>query len=515
MGARGAGFRQASFRQAGAPFVSQITSSDGSLVVTNPNGPTVDLKVAGTGGVSTVANFAALAALGSSGFTEGRRAYVQSAKAEFVLLASAAATRTNYRIAASGLAGFQWCRIPERNAFWEVQAAWTIDPTNSTGLASDDNSGASAAAPLLTFQEHAWRLTLAEINQATITTYLGDQQAGDNPTYSYIVRGGSTHQFLGSPTVIYTSTSTSFALQTVGTAAADDTELGDAAVPGGSFTAAGALAKGVLLKQTTGTVLYSFVMKDLGGTTARLDQPTSDTVFTTNPAFTVGQTYQALQLPKISSWRSIDGLSIGTVFKFVDWRVSTRLSPSKLQFILCYLSNFANNNDDVGVLFQHCCTDTGGNAFTTVSSTFTACSWKGNGTTQYTLGGGVCVMEGNINTLQGCGLVSSTGFLDTFQINVYDWTKASGTLIGALSTDTGGRIHKIGPTSGKGNTSKLYCARNSSQIISNGLISTGNDYLAASTTDANPVQWSTTVSTTQTPGTPPLDVFSNGVFQFN
>ncbi len=44
-----------------------------------------------------------------------------------------------------------------------TQAAWFIDPANSTGLASDKNSGASALLPLLTFKELQKRWTAAAI----------------------------------------------------------------------------------------------------------------------------------------------------------------------------------------------------------------------------------------------------------------------------------------------------------------------------------------------------------------
>lgn len=499
-----------------APPAIAATSSTGAATtaargdhthegVHSVNGLLGDVTVSG---ISSVANFAALGALASASLTEGASGYVQSAKEIFLLVLSGAATRTNYRIAASGKAGYQWVRQLGRHAYWEVQPTWVVDPTNSSGTASDDNSGLDAAHALLTYQEMSWRLWQAEINQTTTVTFgPGDQQTGDNPTWSYVCRGQSLIVANGIPTTVYSSTVTGYVAAAFGTTAADDCEFSDAAVPGGSFTAAGALGQGVFIKRTSGTVIYSAVLKDLGGTTCRVAQPYNPASGTANVAFAPGDAYQLIKLPAVTSWVLPSSGNLATKFSFVTWNVApnTTNGINSTQFIVSYIEKTPRFSG-LNIFFGGCCIDSGGGSWETGANSsinpFQMCSFKGTGATRYSFAGGFST-ENSIISWQGCNLLLENGFWNSGQMAFYDST------LTCVSTGTASRIHFLGPISGKGNTSKLVSANQASQIVTQNIpVATGSFFTAASTSDALPIQASGTTSAVAIP----LDVNMNGVF---
>ena len=490
-------------------IAAAVAASPGSIAIENVAGTLKQVDDQGNAtslGTLNVANYAALAAAPAGTYTAGQVAFVSSGQALFLLMTSAAAARTNVRIAASGLAGAQWVRIPMRNPYWEVQSTWTIDPTNSTGLASDDNIGSSSAAPLLTWTEHSLRLASAEIAQATTTTVLGDQQAGDNPTYTYVVRGGILMSFVGSPTVLHASTVTSYAAATFGAiAAADDCELGDTAVSGGSWTAAGALAKGVRVRRTNGTAIYAFFLKDLGGTTARLSQPFNPAAATTQPVFVAADSYNIEQLPKILSVRFTDIQAItGTKLDSFDWRAAGVGVPP-VWFLNCYFSTWTSNVLWLGGLMQNSCMDTGGLTFSGgPKMTFTCGAFKGTGATLYSLNGPFN-FEGNLTCCQGVQFNVANGAMQAFQLNAYDCTAAA-----FIHGDTNGRLHfLVGGIGGKGNTGLLVSMGQGSQCLSGtNAIASGAFYNSASTSDLTPIAASGVAGV----GPIPLDASLNGVF---
>src|SRR5208337_2949529 len=64
----------------------------------------------------------------------------------------------------------------------QSQATWFIDPANSTGNASDFNSGIDAAHPVLTYQNGVakkWNTYSPVLNQNTTLTWLSSQPAGN------------------------------------------------------------------------------------------------------------------------------------------------------------------------------------------------------------------------------------------------------------------------------------------------------------------------------------------------
>lgn len=427
-----------------------------------------------------------LATVVSTTFTAGQLAFVDSLKAIFMLTPSTVAVRTGIRIAASGLAGYQWVRQLIRNPIWEMQATWTIDPTNSTGLASDDNSGVDSSAPLLTYTEHCCRLANAEIAQATTTTVLGTQQAGDNPTYTFWVRPGIIHTFQGVGTVLYTSTCTGFTAMSNGVAAIDDAQFVDSAIPGGSFTAAGTLAKGIILKRTNGTLIYAYVLKDLGSTTARVSQPFNPLSSLTQPAFVNGDTYQAIQLPQISSIRFADSFTLGTKFDSFDWRVNSSDMPPFTNN--CYFSTLANVQGRTNQAHLNACFDTGTRSYTGIFTITCGC-FKGSGTSRQSFLGNLNT-EANIICFQGASILPSVGNWNAKQVNFFDCTA-----VACVQSDTSSRAHFLSVINGKGNTGKVLYATEGTQIVwsgaatpfLNGITSDGTPYRAGSTVSASPI----------------------------
>src|SRR5579863_7248619 len=114
-------------------------------------------NLSGSANVITLANVSALATYASGSLPDGTLVYLQTYKAYFALVTSTQAASTNVRIAASGNAGHLWVRIQESTAWWS-QLTWYIDPQNTSGTASDENSGASNVLPLSTFAEWSRRM---------------------------------------------------------------------------------------------------------------------------------------------------------------------------------------------------------------------------------------------------------------------------------------------------------------------------------------------------------------------
>lgn len=494
--------------------VSSLTV-DGITVLATMDDPTRQwiLSAGGTGfGVQTVPNFAALAALPAAGFSEGTIAYVQSARAQFVKKASTAATRTNFRVACNGASGFQWVRQLSRDGYWEVQATWNVDPTNSTGTASDDNSGADGTHCLLTHQEASFRLYFA--CHAQVTTYNvfpGLQQVGDNPVWTNVPIGQGEFTVVGIPAVLFTSTVTGYTAAAYGTTAADDNEFVDSAVPGGSFTAAGLVAPGTLIQRQNGTKITAQVLRDLGSTTARLNQPCNPASPFSNVSFVIGDTYEGLTLPTLISWAYgvVASTNLCTNMNLMTWNVPASTFPSipSINFTSCCILKPLRPSAQT-INLAGCILDTTALSFEGASASGTfwgiqQTAFRGSGSTLHGISG-VINSETAVVSLEACTLILENGTWNGGQFNLYD--TATG-----LQSGTGGRIHLLssGTINGKNNTGKLVKATAGSQILSANPITAGTFYTAASTSDGNPIATAATSSTTAIP----LDGNMNGVFQ--
>lgn len=176
---------------------------------------------------------------------------------------------------------------------WPTRGTWYVDPLNTTGKASNSNAGSDASAPLATMAECFARIGEGT-GQAITVNLLSDMATTDRPVCRYIPNTGNTVRVIGSPTIIYTSTVTGWTSAAAAPTTTDN-QLVDAAVPSGSWTAAGALVSGRVIRRTNGTVVYCHPMLDLGANTLRVSTP--GTGVGTFFALAPGDTYQVLQLP--------------------------------------------------------------------------------------------------------------------------------------------------------------------------------------------------------------------------
>src|SRR5579862_8508213 len=81
--------------------------------------------------------------------------------------------------------------IPSNNPFL-TQAVWFVDPANSTGLASDNNSGLTATTPLLTWSQivQRWGSITPLLPQTTVIKFLSSQPVGVDNIVARPIMGG-------------------------------------------------------------------------------------------------------------------------------------------------------------------------------------------------------------------------------------------------------------------------------------------------------------------------------------
>lgn len=153
------------------------------------------------------------------------------------------------------------------NQFWS-QATWFIDPTNSTGFASDSNTGIDATHPVLSYNGGVvakWGTTSPYLRQDTMLTWLSSQSDDTDPVLFTPVMVNAVATFQGS----------------IGASQ----EVGSGALTGvvPKNRAAGQILEadlgfaapiGTLLHNTTsGKDSYAWVYKNVGGTIFQLTQP--------------------------------------------------------------------------------------------------------------------------------------------------------------------------------------------------------------------------------------------------
>lgn len=293
-----------------AMLVGSITVAFGGVPVfpgTGGGGSSGVSSLNGQTGVVTAplveANATALAAQASAGLSDGSEAYVVTLRAMFVLQASTATAVPLVNVAASGKSGYQWVRQVVRNPIWEVQFTYSVDPSNTTTLASDENSCADDTHPCLTLAEVARRLKGALIQNGTsiVVRLLSNMLAGQGALFD--ARGIGTpagtgspyvaNNFLnivGVPTVVYTGIVASLSQVIVG--AVGDNHFTDVSAP--TFSQAGRI-----WKRINGTTPYFWPQKDLGSGVWRFSLPIRNGL--TKTPIANGDTYQIQQLPQISN----------------------------------------------------------------------------------------------------------------------------------------------------------------------------------------------------------------------
>ncbi len=259
------------------------------------------LDLLATGSVQTVATIAALALLDASGFGNGDTwCYVQTLKAYFCCVASTQAESANVRVAALNKTGFLWIRAVESTAWWTANA-WSIDPANTSGLASDENTGASASTPLLTWAEYS-RRTRGRNNPGTESysvtiTLMSNTADTDCPQIHW-----DTNTRIGPSTITVNGTVTATAVGSISVAVAKNatTNQGnEITVPGFNW----APYVGCILRLVSTPTTTAVIAADLGSNTARLSEQT--VVSALGTGFTAGQTVE------IAGHTQVPGFNIG------------------------------------------------------------------------------------------------------------------------------------------------------------------------------------------------------------
>lgn len=390
-----------------------------------------------------------MSALDVSTMPNGTPCFVIVRDAMFRLATSARAVNTWDTFASTDPLR-QWLREERTSLKNAAVAAWFID----TGAGSDDNAG-TALAPLKTVTELSWRLANTVLTAAVTATLIGNMAVTDKPYFTFQCSPiGGSFAFVGTPVDLFTSTITTYTASGAGPSTAQNT-LNDAAVPGGSFTASGAMADGVLGSRV-GVASFFWFAKDNGATTARVSVPSA--------LLANGDTYKASQLPTVQQMRfserrplavSLTNCLFASGTSWVDsclffqrcWFVSA--SMAALGFLNCAFSGATNT---IGLNF--------GNFCNFIISTGGMYRHTGTGTLQ--VGG---VAQGKINagfTMQGAHLNLQSSFVEIAgDILFYDYTGPLGVL---SATYWALILHSAGGIIGSGNTSYLYYAGFWSQI---------------------------------------------------
>jgi hypothetical protein len=276
---------------------------------------------------------AKLSSVAAANLTSGALAWVGTVGAPFMLRQGALTVDHITVETASGKAGYQWVRVDWFNRNWVAQTTYVVDGQNTTGIASDENTGLSSASPLLTLQEVSRRLAFATIPTGVTVnvTLLSSCLTTDKVLWTWGVQPGAASGtgviVTGTPTVIYTGSVTGFVQQVQGsTPTATDNELTDSAIPS-SYTASGLVASGLIYQRTNGTAAWWFPLKDLGSKTLRMSDAVNaggNTIL----ALAVNDTYTVSTLPKVydQNFTTTSRVAYST-FVFVDDNSTTPATP--------------------------------------------------------------------------------------------------------------------------------------------------------------------------------------------
>lgn len=378
------------------------------------------------GGITSVATFADLSSVNNGSM----RAWVRSRRAWYYWNDQTTS----------------WVREPFGDSSWGLQTTWQIN--TSTG--SDDADG--SASPLLTWTELSSRLGRVFIPASIAVAVTGDQNAADIPYFSYQTATGVSVTFTGTPVQFYSGTMTGTHNVTTATPTADETHFTDASITGGSFTNAGAMARGVQGKRTNGTVAWFYALHDNGTTQLRTSIPASTTGVASS--FADNDTYTLSTLPKIFHLRGAPDVG-PLAIKLVQFDMNVaddRYVPS-LSMRLCTVTQMTRWSSPS---FFNCCIDVAGGSLALegvngLGSLQGGC-FRGTGATTYDFSNGNWNMEGGPVVFQGCGVLAEIGHVLFAGVVFYDTTTA------CLTSLTNSTIDLLGCLSGTGNTDVLFSA---------------------------------------------------------
>ncbi len=207
------------------------------------------------------------------------------------------------------LDGAQWIRLEEINQQASQKLFWALDPSNSTGVATDENTGWGAsqndadAFPLLTMKELVRRTRGAVYTSTVVFHQLSDMNVGCEPLDVETRDGNGYPVWLGKDVQVFPSGTGTVALTTY-SGAVPASNLGPqisvSSLPV-SFTASGLV--GLFIESADGTRIAR-VQKDLGSKTARITTPCNPDVFTYNSGdlqtFTNGEQVRFVSFPQLT-----------------------------------------------------------------------------------------------------------------------------------------------------------------------------------------------------------------------
>lgn len=265
----------------------------------------------------------------------GMLVYVESVRSYFKLDNRNSYTADNITIVQ--VTGGYLLRIPSACPSWALQLTWYIDPANSTGLASDENTGASSSTPLLTWEEFNRRLGTqygANLPTSNFTTNI--MSSGANIIGDFLSPSANiAWNIVGAYT--YDATDT---VNTITAGVASSNTRGS--VKGNSINFASYTQKIIEAVCTGGTGLsYAVVQKDLGTNTANVTQwLTQATTITaggtgTNAAPIVGAAIRIISPVTISKYSLIVEGPITVINKTLDLSALTAIQ-STVRFISAF-----------------------------------------------------------------------------------------------------------------------------------------------------------------------------------
>ena len=222
------------------------------------------------------------------------------------------------------------------------QTAWFIDRNNSTGLASDSNSG-TASAPLLTFAElvSRWGTTAPVINQNTTITYLGPGDTDNSdPVTLMPVCNNCTMTVQGTLTLVHSGTLVAVTPKHRATPQLLNADLGTPVAP---------LTAKLIKNTTTGKSSYAWIHAAVSADVAELSQPLSPTTLNTNPptntevdTWAPGDTYEVFSMSAINAW------NVGSLYEVTNF-IGPGPNPGLQFYQMAIFDPTGPTNDDIYV----------------------------------------------------------------------------------------------------------------------------------------------------------------------
>ncbi len=272
----------------------------------------------------SVSTIAALASIPDAGFVAGQIAYVATV-GDFFAWHTGQALTTTATTVINGPAG-QWTRMGIPNRAWRAQATWSIDESNVSGLASDENTCADDTHPCLNGDEFVRRMGTVVLAQATTVRWMSDtthysidlsgisggNQSATTPATNFPL------VVIGVPTVVRSGTLTG---ATDAPWSVSDSALGT------SWSASGCLSTstGVRLIRKTDKTKYAMMGYEDVAKTAKTSptngfSETFGTAGTVSVSFATSDAYEVLSLPKfprVNAAGSVPGFT-GNYFMLLD-----------------------------------------------------------------------------------------------------------------------------------------------------------------------------------------------------